>query len=165
MKSGQSNNGYLPNITDYSPSQATLLSRNGKASTNTSVDASYYPNSQISSVNSTLVRNRTTKLVDSRQDNGLPNVHGSFNSLQNGLISECNIQLILFKKKKEAISKFCFLLKRSRSTATITKWLKHRFTLSCHIWKSIFTYIECIITTFTTAKYSESSCNASTASV
>lgn len=90
MKSGQSNNGYIPNVTDYSPSQTTLLLRNGSSMTNaTSTDASYYPNGQIPSVNSTLTRNtRTTQLVDPRQDNGLPNVHGSFNSLQNGLISK-----------------------------------------------------------------------------
>lgn len=90
LKSGQHNNGYVPNIIDYSPSQATLLLRNGSSTTNTtSTDACYYPNGQIPSVNSTLTRStRTTTMVDPRQDNGLPNVHGSFNSLQNGLISE-----------------------------------------------------------------------------
>lgn len=87
IKAGQNNNGYIPNVTDYSPpSQSTLLLRNG--SSNTSSDTTYYPNGQIPSVNSTLTRNSRTKAVDTRQDNGLPNVHGSFNSLQNSLISK-----------------------------------------------------------------------------
>lgn len=84
---GQNNNGYVPNLTDYSPqSHTTLLLRNGNIS-----ETNFHPNGQVPSVNSTLSRttagSRTTN-VDSRQDNGLPNVHGSFNSLQNSLISE-----------------------------------------------------------------------------
>lgn len=89
---GQNNNGYVPNITDYSPqSHTTLLLRNGNG---TISETNFHPNGQVPSVNSTLSRNtagsRTTTAtnVDSRQDNGLPNVHGSFNSLQNSLISE-----------------------------------------------------------------------------
>lgn len=86
---GQNNNGYVPNITDYSPqSHTALLLRNGNSNIS---ETNFHPNGQVPSVNSTLSRNtagsRTTN-VDSRQDNGLPNVHGSFNSLQNSLISE-----------------------------------------------------------------------------
>lgn len=87
MKTGQNNNGYVANAADYSPpSQSTLLLRNG--SSNTSSDTTYYPNGQVPSVNSTLTRNSRSTTVDSRQDVGLPNVHGSFNSLQNSLLSE-----------------------------------------------------------------------------
>lgn len=88
IKTGQNNNGYVANAADYSPpSQSTLLLRNG--SSNTSSDTTYYPNGQVPSVNSTLTRNsRTTTHVDTRQDIGLPNVHGSFNSLQNSILSE-----------------------------------------------------------------------------
>ena len=87
LKAGQNNNGYVPNVIDYSPPSQQLLLRNGSSSNTASTDTSYYPNGQIPSVNSTLTRNNRT-IVDPRQDNGLPNVHGSFNSLQNGLISE-----------------------------------------------------------------------------
>lgn len=87
IKSGKNNNGYVANAADYSPpSQSTLLLRNG--SSNTSSDTTYYPNGQVPSVNSTLTRNSRTTNVDSRQDVGLPNVHGSFNSLQNSILSE-----------------------------------------------------------------------------
>lgn len=90
MKTGQNNNGYVANAADYSPpSQTTLLLRNG--SSNTSSDTTYYPNGQVPSVNSTLTRNSRSTTVDSRQDVGLPNVpnvHGSFNSLQNSILSE-----------------------------------------------------------------------------
>lgn len=86
-KTGQNNNGYVANAADYSPpSQSTLLLRNG--SSNTSSDTTYYPNGQVPSVNSTLTRNSRSTTVDSRQDVGLPNVHGSFNSLQNSILSE-----------------------------------------------------------------------------
>lgn len=92
MKSGQNNNGYVANAADYSPpSQTTLLLRNG--SSNTSSDTTYYPNGQVPSVNSTLTRNSRSTTVDSRQDVGLPNVHGSFNSLQNSILSEYTIHL------------------------------------------------------------------------
>lgn len=89
MKSGQNNNGYIPNAVDYSPSpqSQTLLLRNG-GNTSSSTDTSYYPNGQVPSVNSTLTRNNNRVAIDPRQDNGLPNVHGSFNSLQNSLLSE-----------------------------------------------------------------------------
>lgn len=88
MKTGQNNNGYVANAADYSPpSQSTLLLRNG--SSNTSSDTTYYPNGQVPSVNSTLTRNSRSTTVDSRQDIGLPNVHGSFNSLQNSILSKC----------------------------------------------------------------------------
>lgn len=90
LKSGQNNNGYVSNAADYSPpSQTTLLLRNG--SSNTSSDTTYYPNGQVPSVNSTLTRNSRSTTVDSRQDVGLPNVHGSFNSLQNSILSEYTI--------------------------------------------------------------------------
>lgn len=90
MKTGQNNNGYVANAADYSPpSQSTLLLRNG--SSNTSSDTTYYPNGQVPSVNSTLTRNSRSTTVDSRQDVGLPNVHGSFNSLQNSILSEYTI--------------------------------------------------------------------------
>lgn len=86
-KIGKNNNGYVANAADYSPpSQSTLLLRNG--SSNTSSDTTYYPNGQAPSVNSTLTRNSRSTAVDSRQDVGLPNVHGSFNSLQNSILSE-----------------------------------------------------------------------------
>ncbi|XP_055303308.1 irregular chiasm C-roughest protein-like isoform X2 [Sitodiplosis mosellana] len=86
-KTGQNNNGYVANAADYSPpSQSTLLLRNG--SSNTSSDTTYYPNGQVPSVNSTLTRNSRSTTVDSRQDVGLPNVHGSFNSLQNSILSQ-----------------------------------------------------------------------------
>ncbi|XP_031627959.1 irregular chiasm C-roughest protein-like isoform X2 [Contarinia nasturtii] len=86
-KTGQNNNGYVANAADYSPpSQSTLLLRNG--SSNTSSDTTYYPNGQVPSVNSTLTRNSRSTTVDSRQDIGLPNVHGSFNSLQNSILSQ-----------------------------------------------------------------------------
>lgn len=89
MKTGQNNNGYVANAADYSPpTQSTFLLRNGNNS-NTSSDTTYYPNGQVPSVNSTLTRNSRSTTVDSRQDIGLPNVHGSFNSLQNSIISKC----------------------------------------------------------------------------
>lgn len=95
MKTGQNNNGYVANAADYSPpSQSTLLLRNG--SSNTSSDTTYYPNGQVPSVNSTLTRNSRSTTVDSRQDIGLPNVHGSFNSLQNSLLSKCASSAVLF---------------------------------------------------------------------
>lgn len=89
MKTGQNNNGYVPNVIDYSPSppSQTLLLRNGSGNT-TSTETSYYPNGQVPSVNSTLTRTNNRTTVDPRQDNGLPNVHGSFNSLQNSLLSK-----------------------------------------------------------------------------
>lgn len=87
IKTGQNNNGYVANAADYSPpSQSTLLLRNG--SSNTSSDTTYYPNGQVPSVNSTLTRNSRSTAIDTRQDIGLPNVHGSFNSLQNSILSE-----------------------------------------------------------------------------
>lgn len=92
MKTGQNNNGYVANAADYSPpSQSTLLLRNG--SSNTSSDTTYYPNGQVPSVNSTLTRNSRTTTIDTRQDIGLPNVHGSFNSLQNSILSECRVSI------------------------------------------------------------------------
>lgn len=96
MKTGQNNNGYVANAADYSPpSQSTLLLRNG--SSNTSSDTTYYPNGQVPSVNSTLTRNSRTTAIDTRQDIGLPNVHGSFNSLQNSILSECIVIVNRFR--------------------------------------------------------------------
>lgn len=89
-KNGQNNNGYVPNITDYSPSnQTALMLRSGANSSSSTTETSYHPNGQVPSVNSTLTRNSgRSSGIDTRQDNGLPNVHGSFNSLQNTLISK-----------------------------------------------------------------------------
>lgn len=110
MKTGQNNNGYVANAADYSsPSQSTLLLRNG--SSNTSSDTTYYPNGQVPSVNSTLTRNSRSTTVDSRQDVGLPNV-GSFNSLQNSILSEYTAVRMQFQISNEG-KKFdsCYLCK------------------------------------------------------
>lgn len=108
MKTGQNNNGYVSNAADYSPpSQSTLLLRNG--SSNTSSDTTYYPNGQVPSVNSTLTRNSRSTTVDSRQDVGLPNVHGSFNSLQNSILSEYKSSNTFFKISQNNMENFIAL--------------------------------------------------------
>lgn len=91
-KSGQNNNGYVPYVDyarDYSPPPAHNLAtiRNGGVGgggshSNTLNTSSSHMNGQISGGNMSLTRNL-------RQDNGLPNVQGSLNSLQNGLLGKC----------------------------------------------------------------------------
>lgn len=49
------------------------------------INATTTMNGQIPSGNSSLTRNRVN---DIRQDNGLPNIQGSMNSLQNGLLGK-----------------------------------------------------------------------------
>lgn len=84
LKSGQNNNGYVPYsyALDYSPSPHThtLPNRNGNSNNNVTSTM----NGHIPSGNLSLTRNRP----DLRQDNGLPNVQGSLNSLPNGLIGK-----------------------------------------------------------------------------
>lgn len=84
MKSGQNNNGYVPYVDyarDYSPPPQTLsLRSNGSQMTATTT-----MNGQIPTGNLSLTRNRVN---DIRQENGLPNIQGSVNSLQNGLLGK-----------------------------------------------------------------------------
>lgn len=52
-----------------------------------------------------------------------------------------------------------------RSTAITSKWTEHRFTISCHLRKSLFTNVKCIIAAIATTEYGQSSCNTCTATV
>lgn len=83
LKSGQNNNGYVPYVDyarDYSPPPQTLSLQ--MRSNGSQINAI---NGQIPSVNSSLTRNRVN---DIRQDNGLPSMQGSMNSLPSGLLGE-----------------------------------------------------------------------------
>lgn len=103
----QNNNGYIPYaeyIRDYSPPPPqnlnTLRNLNNNYSgssinnSNTNSNATLtistsHMNGQIPSGNLSLTRNRN----DLRQDNGLPNVQSSMNSLQSGLLGKCSKRL------------------------------------------------------------------------
>lgn len=80
LKSGQNNNGYVPYVDyarDYSPPPQTLTAiRTSSAAMNGQLPTGG---------NFSLNRHRTTEL---RQDNGLPSVQNSLNSLPNGFLGE-----------------------------------------------------------------------------
>lgn len=130
MKSGQNNNGYVPYVDyarDYSPpphSLATLRATNNHNSNGLmNITPTTNMNGQIPSGNLSLNRNRTTEIL--MQDNGLPSIQSSMNSLQNGLLGLC---FFLFSNK------IFIYFYYSYSTTFITKWFKHRSTLQCNIW-------------------------------
>uniref|UniRef100_A0A1B0CQR5 Protein rp20-signalp detected n=1 Tax=Lutzomyia longipalpis TaxID=7200 RepID=A0A1B0CQR5_LUTLO len=84
LKSGQNNNGYVPYVDyarDYSPPPQTLTAMRTSSAT---------MNGQLpTGGNFSLNRHRTTEL---RQDNGLPSVQNSLNSLPNGFLGQPLLQ-------------------------------------------------------------------------
>lgn len=84
-------------------------------------------NGQIPTGNLSLTRNRTAEL---RQDNGLPNIQGSLNSLQNGLLGLliCFVFFLKFYLIILIQFFFSFFLLMISSTF-ITKWFKYRPTI------------------------------------
>lgn len=134
MKSGQNNNGYVPYVDyarDYSPpphSLATLRATNNHNSNGLmNITPTTNMNGQIPSGNLSLNRNRTTEIL--MQDNGLPSIQSSMNSLQNGLLGMFFCLDFIFK-----IKFYLFVFFFVCSTTFITKWFKHRSTLQCNIW-------------------------------
>lgn len=81
------------------------------------------------SVNSTLTRNSRSTTVDSRQDVGLPNVHGSFNSLQNSILSEYTIHPLSYQFA-------CTAQHGHRIRFPFAEWIGNSLALICELCKS-----------------------------